>query len=226
MMPAMIRRRSALPCLLAAVLLALAAGSARPGARTGAFDYLVLALSWSPTYCASDDGRGNGSQCAPGRRYAFTVHGLWPQFDKGWPEYCASGERYVPEVLIDGMLDIMPSKRLVIHEWRKHGTCSGLSQEGYFAATRALFAKLRIPARYLAPRAAIETTPETLRADFLKTNAWLSEDMMSVQCGNRRDTARLSELRLCFSRDLKPRPCGDNERHQCAAAALILPPVR
>lgn len=226
MMTAMfIRRRSALYGLLAALFLALAAGPARAEGRAD-YDYLVLALSWSPTFCASGAARGDASQCGPGRRYGFVVHGLWPQFEQGWPEYCATDEPYVPEAMIAGMLDIMPSKWLVIHEWRKHGACSGLGQRGYFAALRTLFSKLRIPARYLAPQAPVATTPEGLREDFLKTNPWLSADTISLQCGNRRDAARLSELRLCFARDLSPRPCGANERRQCRAAELILPPAR
>lgn len=221
-----LRRRPVLLALLAALLLGVAGGAAYYDRRAADYDYLALAVSWSPTYCASEDGRGDDGQCAPGRRYGFTVHGLWPQFDKGWPEYCATNQGYVPEARIAGMLDIMPSKQLIVHEWKKHGTCSGLTQEGYFAATRALFAKLRVPARYLAPRRAIETTPAGLAADFLGANPWLSPGTISVRCGNRRDTARLGELIFCFTRDLEPRPCGGNERRRCAAAELSLPPVR
>src|SRR5205085_838587 len=60
----------------------------------------------------------------------------------GMPENCETGgDRSVPEDQIKAMLDIMPSRDLVIHEWKKHGTCSGLSVKEYFARIRALFAK-------------------------------------------------------------------------------------
>jgi ribonuclease T2 len=210
---------------LFAVLTAVAAVRNAP-AQAGDFDYFTLALSWSPTYCASENGRNDGHQCGPGRRFAFVVHGLWPQYERGWPEFCRSDRPHLPGALVDAMLDIMPSPRLVNHEWRKHGTCSGLGPADYFSVTRAAFARVKIPARYLSPQNVITTSVEGLTADFLKTNAWLRRDMMSVQCGNRRDQAALRELRICFTTDLEPRPCGDNERRQCRADELVMPPVR
>lgn len=213
--------------LLFAALFTLPA--TRPGlaaGEAGAFDYYALTLSWSPTYCRSDEGRRNRAQCGAGRRYSFVVHGLWPQHERGWPEHCATRNRYVPEEIIRGMRDIMPSKGLIIHEWRKHGTCSGLDAQAYFDLTRRLFDKIQIPARYLSPSRDIVTTPGALRADFLKTNPALTEASVSVQCGNRRDRANLRSLRICFSRDLDIRACGANERRQCRARQLVMPPVR
>jgi ribonuclease T2 len=124
------------------------------------------------------------------------------------------------------MLDIMPSRKLVIHEWRKHGSCSGLSQEEYFGTTRALYRKIRIPARYLAPQAGIVTTPGQLIADFVKTNRNLTAAMISVQCGNARDRARLAELRICFDKAGSFIACGQNEAEHCRARQLVMPPVR
>ncbi len=213
---------------LALLLFALALVAPR-GACAGAagdFDYYVLSLSWSPTYCATEAGRTDRGQCAAGRHYAFVVHGLWPQYEKGWPQYCDTTERWVPAMTINAMLDIMPSKTLIIHEWRKHGTCSGLAQSAYFATLRRLFAELHIPARYLAPSDSVSVTPAGLVDDFVRTNAGLDASMLSVACGNSRDTARLSELRVCFSRDGRFRACGPNERHGCNARILQLPPVR
>ena len=34
------------------------------------------------------------------------------------------------------MLDLMPAPGLIFNEWDKHGTCSGLSQSGYFEQIR------------------------------------------------------------------------------------------
>lgn len=218
------RTLAGLAAFCAATLL-LTAGPAAASDQPGDFDYYVLSLSWSPTYCASPDGADDSQQCSPGRRYAFVVHGLWPQYDKGWPQDCG-GDMWVPNDVISGMMDIMPSKRLIIHEWKKHGTCSGLAMDRYFDEVRRVFQSVRIPARYLSPTAPITTTPQQLITDFVKTNRDLTVDMLSVQCGNSRDDARLSELRICLDKDGNFGQCGSNEARQCRAKRLVLPPVR
>ena len=205
-------------------VLAVSVGAHARGV-SGVFDYYTLALSWSPTYCTSNAGKRDKQQCGA-RRFAFVVHGLWPQYERGWPQYCKTGKRYVPNRLIDEVLPIMPSKRLVIHEWRKHGMCSGLSQKDYFALTEKLFEKVKVPARYLQPSQPLLISPQTLRDDFLKTNLWLKPEMISVQCGGSKDRGVLRELRICFSKEGEPQACGDNERRQCRAKQLVMPPVR
>lgn len=207
-------------------VLCLALPAAARSNKSGDFDYFVLALSWSPTYCASPAGANDNSQCAPGRRFAFVVHGLWPQYDQGWPAFCDSGEEWVEESNIRGMLDIMPSRKLIIHQWKKHGTCAGVGQADYFLAVRRLFEKVRIPARYLSPTADIITTPEQLVTDFVKTNRDITSAMLSVQCGNSRDRARLSELRICLDRRGNFAACGSNETRSCRAKTLVMPRVR
>ena len=194
--------------------------------KPGQFAYYVLALSWSPSYCDGQAGQNDNRQCAPGRRFAFVVHGLWPQYDKGWPEYCATKEVWIPQKLIDGMMDVMPSKKLIIHEWKKHGTCAGLSQADYFGSVRQIYGSLRIPARYLSPRAAVTITPEQLVTDFVKSNRELTADMLSVQCGNARDRARLSELRVCVNKTGSFTACGENETRKCGAKTIVLLPVK
>ena len=209
------------------IFLQLIAGAARARElHSGDFDYYVLALSWSPTYCASKAGGNDDQQCASGRRFAFVVHGLWPQFEKGWPENCATGETSVPQEQVKAMLDIMPSRDLVIHEWQKHGSCSGLSIAEYFARIRSLFARIRIPARYAAPNDDLVITPMQLGDDFAKANPDISAATMAIECSNRTDRARLSELRVCFDRGGALRVCGENEKRQCRANILVLPRVR
>lgn len=211
--------------VLALLCLAASPSLAR-GPKSGVFDYFVLALSWSPTYCASDAGQNDKQQCSPGRRFAFVVHGLWPQYDSGWPEYCDTAESWVEQDNIDAMMPIMPSKKLIIHEWKKHGSCAGVSQADYFRATRLLFEKVKVPARYLSPTADVITTPEQLVTDFVKTNRDLTANMISVQCGNSRDRARLSELRICLDKRGNFSACGSNETRACRAKTLVMPRVR
>jgi ribonuclease T2 len=194
--------------------------------QAGVFDYFVLSLSWSPSFCATDAGQRDQSQCSPGRRFAFVVHGLWPQYNQGWPSDCQTAESWVPQEQIDAMMDIMPSKKLILHEWKKHGSCSGVSQAAYFKATRLLFQKVIIPARYASPTADVIVTPEQLVTDFVKTNKGLTADMLSVQCGNSRDSARLSDLRVCLDIRGNFATCGGNERRSCQAKTLVMPQVR
>jgi ribonuclease T2 len=207
-----------------------------PGGRAGRsyepgkFDYYVLALSWSPSYCASAQGGRDDAQCRPhgGKRYSFVLHGLWPQFERGWPQDCQTADRgFVPRPVANRMLDIMPSEKLVFHEYRKHGTCSGLGIDGYFDLARRLHDKVRIPPRYrdvTDPRLVV--SPNDLLGDFIAANPGLERDMIVVKCGGPGN--RLEEVRVCFSRDGKFRACGQNEdqRKACSAPRMYVPPVR
>ena len=202
-------------------------GSGKTQHVAGKFDYFTLVLSWSPTYCANN--RHDKAQCGPRRHYAFVVHGLWPQYNRGWPQDCRvpKGQYYVQDATINKMLDIMPSRRLVIHEWRKHGTCAGVPQAKYFAATRALYKKIKIPPRYQRPNTVITTSPQRLKQEFVQANKnWLKPGMISVQCGNRKDRGKLREIRFCFDKTGRPIMCGYNEKRECRAKLLTLPPVR
>jgi ribonuclease T2 len=219
---------------IALLALCLAAGPAAAQrterSEAGQFDYYVLALSWSPTYCADAGDRRRDPQCdgRSGRPYAFVLHGLWPQHERGWPQDCKSGDRgWVPGQVADRMLDIMPSKRLVFHQYRKHGTCSGLGVDGYFDLARTLYGKVKIPPRF------VKLTDERmfvgvgeLVGDFLAANPDLKPDMLSVQCGGAGN--RLKEVRVCFTRDGQFRTCGRNEdqRRLCSADRMYVPPVR
>ena len=194
--------------------------------KPGQFEYYVLALSWSPSYCADDPGQRDAQQCAPGRRFAFVVHGLWPIFVNGWPKSCESRKDWIPQERIDAMLDVMPSKKLIIHEWKKHGACSGLSQADYFGSVRKIFGSVRIPARYLSPQAPVTITPEQLMADFVKSNRGLTTDMLSVHCGNAKDLARLSELRICVNKMGSFTACETTDRWYCRAKTIVMPPVK
>jgi ribonuclease T2 len=151
------------------------------------------------------------------------VHGLWPQFDKGWPQDCATSfPARVPEDLIKKTLDMMPSHKLIGHEWEKHGVCSGLDQTGYFNAARKAKDSIVIPAQFVGPKEYITTTPSALKQAFLDANKQLNESMIAVTCKDR----NLQEVRICMSKDLSPLACGSNEKRQCKSEQLVLPPIR
>ena len=185
------------------------------GDSPGRFDYYVLSLSWSPEYCASE-ARPADTQCA--RPYAFVVHGLWPQNERGWPENCGRGE-YLEESLIQSLLPLMPSRGLILHEWRKHGVCSGLGAKEYFATTRRARERITVPARYEALDRPLVTSVARIEQDFLAANPGLAPNRIAVQCKGR----FLRELRICMTRDLESRACGVEVRDRCGAEVILRP---
>lgn len=195
----------------------------------GEFDYYALVLSWSPTHCASLEGDDDELQCRSrdGRRYAFVLHGLWPQYARGYPESCRLRRKpYVPEELIQSMLDVMPSRGLIIHEYRKHGSCSGLNPFAYYALSRRLYETITIPEPYRNPFETVFVSPEVLKQEFARANPGLTPEMIAVSCTGRDN--RLHAIRVCFSKSGEPIACGENEaqRPLCSAREITLPPVR
>jgi ribonuclease T2 len=187
------------------------------------FDFYVLSLSWSPSYCASSEGAGNRQQCGSNRRYGFVVHGLWPQNENGYPQFCASGEpERVPDALGRSMFDIMPSMGLIGHQWRKHGSCSGLSQKDYFATTRAAFEAVKLP-----PTISQGQNNQTISADglekaFITANPGMSQRGISISC----DAGRFEEVRICLTHDLRFRSCQHVDRQGCQTQQITIPPIR
>ena len=218
------RRRSVRAAALGLALACLAAAASARESRDGrsdAFDYYVLSLSWSPQYCAESGGGREPLQCGGQRRYAFVLHGLWPQYEKGFPSDCASGGR-LPASLVDDMLDIMPSPSLVRHEWNAHGTCSGLPAGDFFAAARRAYDSIAIPARYRTTPQQVYVAPRQLERDFLDANPTLRAAGVVVLCNGR----YLQEVRICLDRNLQPRACGRDVRDRCRTNELIVRPVR
>src|SRR5947209_4807231 len=135
--------------LLALSAVAAPAQDARQN-QPGEFDFYVLSLSWSPSFCEAAADRGGKQQAQCGERpYSFVVHGFWPQYEKGFPEYCQVPSPRLDRNLVSSMLDLMPAPRLIFHEWDRHGTCSGLSARAYFESARKARAQVKIPNEYL-----------------------------------------------------------------------------
>lgn len=189
--------------------------------RPGVFDYYLLSLSWSPEYCAGPSGGRDPGQCGEGRRFGFVVHGLWPQYERGYPSSCGSASP-VPDSLVKMMLPLMPSPKLIQHEWEKHGVCSGLDVNAYFRQIQNAFAGVKIPDDYRGPLKNIEVAPADVKANFAKANPSYPAAAFRIQCSGR----FLSEMRVCLTRDLKGRACGTDVRDSCRDATIILRPVR
>ena len=109
------------------------------GEKAGAFDYFVLSLSWSPNWCALQGDAQESPQCEARHNHGWILHGLWPQYHRGFPAYCQTTERAPSPGMTADMADIMGTPGLAWHQWKKHGTCSGLSASDYFAQSRLAY---------------------------------------------------------------------------------------
>ena len=176
----------------------------------GDFDFYVLVLSWSPDYCAGsvDDPQ----QCGVGKRLGFVLHGLWPQYTRGYPADCSNVKlsKDVPATFPN----LYPSSNLYVHEWNKHGTCSGLTPVEYLTLAKTLKESIAVPAAYRQPAKAFRTTVDDLRSAFVQANLALSAGALGVQCSG--SGRFLKELYVCFSRDGQPIACS-NEIQKDAA---------
>lgn len=224
--PALARAvRLTLALALAAIATAaMAQGWGRRGSDSpGRFDFYVLSLSWSPTFCDSDAGQRNRQQCGLNSRSEFVLHGFWPQYDRGFPEHCDLGNRPIPRAAMDKAAAIFPDERLARYQWNKHGTCSGLSPSEYFEEAASARARIVIPAAFTRANRDIDTSPMEVERAFVAANRGLRTDMMSVQCKRR----MLSEVRICFSRDGRDFvSCPQVDRSACRTRDITIPAAR
>jgi ribonuclease T2 len=221
-------RSSAIGVLLPLIVLLLGAqaiAQQRPQGEPGKFDFYVLSLSWSPSYCeAAEERSSNRSdpQCEGARPFSFVVHGLWPQYERGFPSWCQVPAPRIPRSLVDGMLDIMPSPRLVFHEWDRHGTCSGLSAQAFFDIMRKARAEVKIPDAFAGIDKPKMVTPGDVLDAFLQANPKLARDEIAIAC----DAKRLTEVRICMSKDLGFRKCPQVAERSCTREKVVMPAVR
>ncbi len=179
-------------------------------ASDGLIDYWVLALSWSAEHCASDQAKPDSRQCAVPR--GFIVHGLWPQYSAAKPAHC-DFERRIDSDIADELSDLMPDRGLVFHQWRKHGGCTGMSAEAYFALIRRAARSVRIPTAAIERAKQSRVSERELESDFIDANPRLSAASIVFTC--RREFLR--EVRICLNPDLSARDCGSDVRNSCGS---------
>ena len=210
-----------LTCLLAATAHARHHRPApQSGGTPGQFDYYLLSLSWSPNYCLVHPG-DRSPQCRT-RGLGFVLHGLWPQFDDGgYPQDCTA-DATLDEAAFQVGRTVYPSPKLAQHEWERHGTCSGLAPIEYFRAADRARAVVRIPAAFDAPGQDATLTAQQIAASFIAANPGIPADGIAVGCSR----GQLSEVRVCLTRDLKPRGCGRGVRNSCPRVPVAVPASR
>lgn len=187
------------------------------------FDFWVLALSWSPTHCADPEiAARDRAQCAGARPYGFVVHGLWPQYERGFPRSCPSDEPGPTASEVTAMLDLMPARELVRNQWERHGTCSGLSARDYFSEVRAAEARVAIPEGWSGREGWSTVSPEDVERAFLTANPGLERGGIAVQA---RD-GLMREVRVCLARDLSFQACKEVDARGVDGGRLRVPPTR
>ncbi|MGQ0698339.1 MAG: ribonuclease T2 family protein [Panacagrimonas sp.] len=180
------------------------------------FDYWVLALSWSPEYCDSDQARPGSKQCSQSRE--FIVHGLWPQHERGYPEFCDTQSR-VSERTADRLSALVPDRGLVFHQWKKHGSCSGMTPGNYFATLERAAHSIVVPSAHLKKAATRRVKRVELERAFIEANPGLAPEAITLECSRQ----YLREVRICLDRDLKPRACGVDVTEACGTELSVRP---
>ncbi|MQY42448.1 ribonuclease T [Epibacterium sp. SM1969] len=192
------------------------------GERAGTFDYYVLALSWSPNWCEVEGDAKGSDQCHPRHDHGWVMHGLWPQFHQGWPSYCRTAAAPPTRKMTAEMQDIMGSSGLAWHQWKKHGTCTGLSAEQYFNLSRTAYDQVVRPQIFRKLDKTVKLPASIVEDAFLKENPDLDHDSLTITC---RDS-HIQEARICLSRDLTPVPCGRDVIKDCQLKDALFTPIR
>ncbi len=205
---------------LAAVLAATTGGhhARAEGEAAGDFDYYVMALSWSPNWCATEGQGRDAAQCRPGSGAGFVLHGLWPQNETGYPSYCRTTERDPSRARSAAMVDIMGSDGAAWYQWKKHGRCSGLSAEAYYATARRAFASIAVPDTLKRLTKDVRLPASVVEDAFIEANPQLSRDEITVTCHG----GRIDEVRICLNKDLTPRRCGADTIRDCSLQNALM----
>ena len=199
-----------------------AAPASADGERAGEFDYYVLALSWTPTWCAIEGDRRGSDQCDDRHDFGWTLHGLWPQYHRGWPAFCPTIERNPSRRMTADMADIMGTSGLAWYQWNKHGSCTGLSATDYYDLSRRAYESVTRPPVFRKLDRAVKLPAEVVEEAFLKANPGLEADLLTITC----KAGRIQEARLCLSKELDPVPCGRDVIRDCQMDNALLEPIR
>lgn len=209
--------------MLLALLVALWAGpTLAEGERAGDFDYYVMSLSWSSAWCDLEGDARDDPQCDPGRGLTFVLHGLWPQYEVGWPSWCRTAQRDPTRAETAAMADIMGGSGLAFYQWKKHGRCAGLAAPDYYALARQAFDSIAIPPLFSRVSKDLTLPASVIEAAFLEANPGMTRDQVTVTCSD----GLIQEVRICLTPDLDPRRCGADVIRDCTLKDAVLEAVR
>jgi ribonuclease T2 len=206
--------------LLVILLALLPAAMRADGERAGDFDYYVLALSWSPNWCALEGDARDAEQC--GEAFGWVIHGLWPQYEDGWPAYCPTVERNPSRQVTAAQADLFGAGGAAWYQWKKHGVCSGMSADNYFRLAREAWVRVNRPEVLRRLDHAVKLPASVIEDAFVQANPGWTRDMVTITC----QSGHIQEARICFTRSLEPRPCGADAVRDCTLGDALLQPIR
>ncbi|MEM9969590.1 MAG: ribonuclease T2 [Pseudomonadota bacterium] len=196
--------------------------AAAEGERAGDFDYYVLALSWSPTWCALEGDARRSPQCDAQADFGWVLHGLWPQYEDGWPSYCVTSERNPSRRDTAAEADLFGTGGNAWHQWNKHGRCTGLSARDYYRLAREAYDRVTRPEVFRQLDRAIRLPAAVVEEAFLEENPSLEAPEITITCKG----GRIQEARICLTRDLQTRACSGSVARECTADSALFDPIR
>lgn len=207
-------------------VLALALGLsplvAQADGTAGDFDYYVMSLSWSPNWCALEGDGRDSPQCDESEDFGWVLHGLWPQYETGWPDYCRTTIPAPTRRQTQAMADIMGTSGLAWYQWNKHGVCSGLTSTDYYALAREAYEALTIPQAFRKLERQVSLPASLIEEAFMDQNDGLDANEITVTCMS----GYIQEVRICLTKDLEFRRCGGDVSRDCTLDDALFDPVR
>ena len=190
--------------------------------EAGDFDYYLLSLSWSPNWCALEGDDRGSPQCDAAENFGWVLHGLWPQYEDGWPQDCYSTFQPPSRAMTEAMADVMGTSGSAWHQWNKHGSCSGLSPADFYALARAAYGRIVRPDVFMQLDRPISLPASVVEAAFIAENPGLDRPEITITC----DAGYIQEARICLTRDLELRRCGADVIRDCTLEDALFDPVR
>ncbi len=192
------------------------------GEAAGYFDYYVMSLSWSSNWCALQGDARDDPQCDAGRGLTWVLHGLWPQYEDGWPSFCRTPHTDPSRAETAAMADIMGGAGLAFYQWKKHGRCAGLPATEYFKTARAAYAGITLPEVFESITRDLTLPASVVEDAFIDANPNLTRDQITITC----KADMIQEARICLTKSLQPRRCGDDVIRDCRLQDAALGAVR
>lgn len=188
----------------------------------GDFDYYVMALSWSPNWCALEGDSRGSPQCDDDADFGWVLHGLWPQYETGWPADCRHSFRNPSRADTREMADLFGSSGSAWHQWNKHGSCSGLSPDDFYVLAREAYSRINRPDVFRRLNDPVSLPASLIEDAFMRDNDGLDANEITITCRS----GRIQEARICLTRDLELRACGSDVARDCSLDDALFDPIR
>ncbi len=185
----------------------------------GDFDYYILALSWNSGWCEIEGERKGAPQCHDQPREGFVLHGLWPQYKNGWPEYCSTSNPNPSRRVTNEKAEIYGSAGSAWHQWNKHGRCTGLNFQDYYDISEKLTEEYQAPEIFFEIEEPLNISPSAIEEAMEETYPSLNGDTMAIICKQ----GIFQEIRICLDKEFEPTDCLGRAAEDCRYSPEFLP---